>query len=156
MSLVENIINQITSNGINGTSNLQNFDLNDDTFAKLLNKQLEQNETISTDNFLGQIGMPAGFVIESIDGTDFSEMAKDQAEIIGESKLLGESQPTEPIQFKTVDTEDYFTTLIKSNTEASKNYMNFAKKQATNAYDIFQKSYVNDMKDFVKDIASMI
>jgi hypothetical protein len=32
--------------------------------------------------------------------------------------------------------------------------MNFAKKQASNAYDVFRRTYVTDMQDFVEDITA--
>ena len=155
MSLVENIINQISTQGVGGVSNLQGLDLNDDTFSKILDKKMETSNEVSAVNSLGQLGMPAGFVIEPANGVEFSDTAKDQAEIIAENKLLGESF-AEPIQFKTIDMDDYFTSLIKNSSEASPDFMNFARKQATTAYDVFKKSFVTDMKEFVQDLTSMI
>ena len=89
MSLVENLINQISTQGLNGiTSPLGGVDLNDDTFSKLLDKQLNSlQDTNPQSNFIGNFGIPAGLVIEPIDGTDFAEIAQDQMEIIGETKL---------------------------------------------------------------------
>ena len=40
MSLVENLINQISTQGLGGISKPLSFDLNDDTFANLLEKQM--------------------------------------------------------------------------------------------------------------------
>ena len=34
--------------------------------------------------------------------------------------------------------------------------MNFAKKNATNAYNVFSKNFITDMQDFVEDIASTL
>jgi len=155
MSLVENIISQISTQGLNGTSGIQNFDLSDNTFSKLLDKQMEVPTTSSLDNSLGQLGIPAGMFIESFDGSDFSDLAKDQLEIIGETKLTNEFT-NEPIQFKDIDMDDYFSKLIKTNTNSTSDFMNFAKRQATNAYDVFGKNFVVDIKDFVNDIASNV
>ena len=40
MSLVENLINQITTQGLGGITKPLGFDMNDDTFANLLEKQM--------------------------------------------------------------------------------------------------------------------
>ena len=57
MSLVENLINQISTSGLNGiTSPLGNFDLSDDTFSKLLDKQLNSVQENTPSNFVGNFG----------------------------------------------------------------------------------------------------
>ena len=82
MSLVENLINQISTQGLGGITKPIGYDSSDDTFSKLLEKQLiSANETL-TNNFIGNMGIPAGLMIEPIDGIDFSEIAKDQLEIL--------------------------------------------------------------------------
>ena len=155
MSLVENLINQISTNGLGGITRPQNFDLEDDTFAKLLEKQMSNTEKyIDQSNSLGGMGIPAGLVIESYDATNFSEKVQDQMEISG-IKNQQETTLVEPIEIKDVDMRDYFSTLLSSSNENS-NFMNFAKKQATNAYGIFKNSYVTDIKEFAQDLASMI
>ena len=74
MSLVENLINQISTKGLDGiVSPLGNIDLNDDTFSKLLDKQLNSINNDSQNNFVGIMGAPAGLIIEPIEGTDFAE-----------------------------------------------------------------------------------
>ncbi len=157
MSLVENLINQISTNGLNGITNpLGNFDLNDDTFAKLLDKQLNSINNDTPSNFVGNFGMPAGLVIEPIDGTEFAETVQDQMEIIGENKLSREEYINQPIEFKDIDMGDYFSNLLKTGTNNNSNFMNFAKKNATNAYNVFSKNFVADMQDFVEDIASTL
>lgn len=155
MSLVENLINQISTNGLGGITRPQNFDLEDDTFAKLLEKQMSNAEKyIDQSNSLGEIGMPAGLVIEPYDATNFSEKVQDQMETAG-IKNQQETTLVEPIEIKDVDMRDYFSTLLSSSNENS-DFMNFAKRQATNAYSIFKNSYVTDIKEFAQDLASMI
>ena len=156
MSLVENLISQITSNGLSGITRPDSFDLNDDTFAKLLEKQLDSANNIKPTNTIGEMGAPAGFMIEPLEGTDFAEAVQDQMEIIGENKLSREEYINQPIEFKDIDLGDYFSNLLKTETEQSKNFMNFAKKHASNAYNVFSKSFVADMQDFVEDIAAAI
>lgn len=157
MSLVENLINQISTNGLNGiTSPLGNIDLNDDTFSKLLDKQLNSIQENTPSNFVGNFGMPAGLIIEPIDGIEHAEMAQDQMEIIGENKLSKEEYINQPIEFKDIDMGDYFSNLLKTSSENNTGFMNFAKKNATNAYNVFSKNFITDMQDFVEDIASTL
>ena len=137
MSLVENLINQISTTGLNGTTNpLGSIDLNDDTFAKLLDKQLNSINNDTPSNFVGTMGAPAGLVIEPVDGVNFAETVQDQMEIIGENKLSKQEYINQPIEFKDVDMGDYFSNLLKTQAQTNSDFMNFAKKNATNAYTI--------------------
>ena len=154
MSLVENLINQIATKELGGITKPQGFNLDDDTFAKLLEKQLGQTQESEQPNLYGNFGVPAGLVIESFDGVGFSETAQDQLEAIGEVNLTNESLLNQPIEIKDLDMGDYFSNLLK--TSGDNNFMNFAKKQATNIYNVSAKSFVSDLSDFVEDITSSI
>ena len=155
MSLVENLINQISTNGLGGITSPQNFDLEDDTFAKLLEKQMAKAEdTLNPMNSLGEFGIPAGLIIEPYDQTNFSETVQDQMETVN-FKTTQETVMVEPIEIKDIDMKDYFSTLLSSSNENS-DFMNFAKKQASSAYGAFKGSYITDIKEFAQDIASMI
>ena len=157
MSLVENLINQISTQGLSGITNpLGGFDLEDDTFSKLLDKQLNSVQNTTQNNFEGNFGMPAGLVIEPMEGVDFAETVQDQMEIIGENKLSREEYINQPIEFKDIDMGDYFSNLLKTTTNNNSDFMNFARKNATNAYNVFSKNFVADMHDFVEDIASAL
>ena len=157
MSLVENLINQISTTGLNGTTNpLGSIDLNDDTFAKLLDKQLNSINNDTPSNFVGTMGAPAGLVIEPVDGVNFAETAQDQMEIIGENKLSKQEYINQPIEFKDVDMGDYFSNLLKTQAQTNSDFMNFAKKNATNAYNVFSKNFIADMHDFVEDITAAL
>ena len=48
MSLVENLINQISTQGLSGITKPLGFDIEDDTFAKLLEKQMNSTNEITT------------------------------------------------------------------------------------------------------------
>ena len=152
MSLVENIINQITTAG--GITKPQGFDLGDDTFAKVLEKASGANTVGMQDNLMGEMGSPAGLQIEPLEGVEHAEAAQDQIEAVGETKLVNEV--TEPIEIKDMNVGDYFSSLLKSDADNNSGLMDFAKKHATNAYDIFGRSYVTDVKELADDIASMI
>ena len=152
MSLVENLINQISTQGLGGITKPLGFDMEDDTFAKLLDKQLNSNQQTAPTNSIGEMGMPAGLFIEPIEGTDFAETVQDQMEIIGENKLSRDEYINQPIEFKDIDMGDYFSNLLKTNTEESANFMNFARKQATNFYGFQAKNLILDTKEFVEDV----
>lgn len=156
MSLVENLINQISTGELGGISKPQGFDLSDDTFAKLLEKQLNSGNEIQETNLLGQMGAPAGFIIEPFDAIEFSSTAQDQMEILGETKLNNEPQPIEPFEMKDMDFSDYFSSLLKSSSNDNSDFMNFAKRNASQAYNVFSRGYVADIADFVEDIASVL
>ena len=156
MSLVENLINQIATQGMGAITRPTGFDMDDDTFAKLLDKQLNSTAEINPNSSLGNMGAPAGLLIDPIDGVDFAEAAQDQMETIGENKLSRDEYIHQPIEFKDIDMGDYFSNLLKTNVDSGSDFLNFAKKQATSAYNVFSKGYVFDMHDFVQDITSMI
>lgn len=157
MSLVENLINQISTKGLDGiVSPLGNIDLNDDTFSKLLDKQLNSINNDSQNNFVGIMGAPAGLIIEPIEGTDFAEKVQDQMEIIGENKLSRDEYINQPVEFKDIDLGDHFSKLLKYSSHSNSDFMNFARKNATNAYNVFSRGFVADMQDFVEDIAATL
>ena len=152
MSLVENLVNQIATQGLGGITKPMGFDLEDDTFAKLLEKQLNSNQHKTPTNSVGEMGMPAGLIIEPIEGIDFAETVQDQMEIIGETKLSREEYINQPIEFKELDVSDYFSNLLKTNSGEAKNFMNFAKKQATNYYSFQAKNLIMDTNEFIEDV----
>ena len=134
MSLVENLINQISTKGLGSITSPQGFDLEDDTFSKLLDKSMANSQQLpSVSNFVGEIGMPAGLIIEPLDGTDFANTVQDQMEILGQ-KIPNEPISTEPFEMKDISIGDYFSSLLKAETNENSDFMNFAKKQAANFY----------------------
>ena len=158
MSLVENLINQISTQGLGGITKPLGFDMNDDRFANLLEKQMNMTSEITTTNSVGQMGAPAGLIIEPLnatDGIEHAEKVQDQMEALGEN-LFKETGVNSTIEIKDMDFGDYFSNLLKTPSDNNSQFMNFAKKQASNAYDIFSREYVFDMQDFVKDVTSMI
>lgn len=156
MSLVENLINQISTQGLSGIAKPTGYNLDDDTFSKLLDKQLASSQDAAPNNFVGSFGMPAGLNIEPLEGTDFAEKVQDQMEIIGDNKLSRDEYINQPIEFKDIDLGDHFSKLLNFSTNANSDFMNFARKNATNAYNVFSKNFVTDMQDFVEDVASNI
>ncbi|MCM1073398.1 MAG: hypothetical protein NC334_06300, partial [Bacteroides sp.] len=119
MSMLENIVGQITSAASGGLTKPQGFDLNDDTFAKLLMKASEIQPIEEQNNMFSNLGAPAGFEIEPLDAV----------------------QQTQNIEFNPDDieikdlkiSENYFSNLLNDNSNA----MNLAKRHAANAYNLF-------------------
>ena len=119
---------------------------------KLLEKQMNSTQELNSNNFVGSMGDPAGLVIEPLDGVDFSETVQDQMEVIGENKLSRDEYINQPIEFKDIDMGDYFSNLLKTDSGKNSDFMNFAKKNATNAYNVFTKNLVINASEFVEDI----
>ena len=152
MSLVENLINQISTQGLGGITSPHSYNLNDDTFSKLLEKQLNSTNDMLTNNFVGNMGMPAGLMIEPIESADFAEKVQDQLEVIGENNLSKDEYINQPIEFKEINMDDYFSNLLKTSTDNQSDFMNFARKNATNHYQVFSKNFVFDTRDFIQDV----
>ena len=127
MSLVENLINQITTQGLGGITKPQGFDLEDDTFSKLLEKGLSAyNDEIQPTNTIGHMGAPAGLLIEPLEGTEFAETVQDQMEIVGDNRFERQPISTDPIEIKDLDMSDFFSNLIKTSINENTDFMNFA------------------------------
>lgn len=143
MSLTENIINQISTNGLGGITKPQGFDLNDSTFENLLKKAIENGSVLNDKlQMLGDLGQPSGMIIEPFEDSM-------TVKPIGQENFANK----EPIQIKDVDTgNDYFSSLLKEAPNEHKSIMNVAKKYAASAYNTFGKNLVEDLTDFAKDI----
>lgn len=135
MSIVENLINQITEQSTGGIIKPQGFDMNDDTFEKLLQKSMgDIGQNIQTEN-IPQLGAPAGFIIEPFDSP----------QSISEVKPIN----TEEIQIKDIDMSDFITNVIRTQDDENKGIFDLAKKHAANAYNTFAGKYVADLRDFI-------
>lgn len=138
MSILENIVSQITSSATGGITKPQGFDLNDDTFAKLLMKASEVSPAEEQNNLFSNLGAPAGFEIEPFDSEPVQNI---------------EFNPAQDIEIKDLKiSENYFSALLNENSDA----MNLAKRQAANAYNIFGKGFVDTLGEFVDDAAAII
>lgn len=147
MSLVENLVNQISTKGLGGITKPQGFDLNDSTFENLLQKAIaNQSEINNTLQILGNFGQPSGMIIEPFDKTA-------AVEPIGQENTI----PNEPVQIKEVDLgNDYFAELLKKSPKEHMDIMNVAKKYAATAYNTFGKPLIENLGDLAKDVTSMI
>lgn len=153
MSMIENLVNQISTKELDGITKPSGFNMDDDTFAKLLEKQMNSAEESSPINSLGSFGAPAGLLIEPLEGVDSSETVQDQMEISGE-KISREEYLSQPIEFKDIDMGDYFSNLLKSDMNGNSEFFNFAKKQATNFYNHQSKNLVMNATEFLQDALS--
>ena len=63
------------------------------------------------------------------------------------------SKCIQPIEFKDLNIEDHFSKLLKLNlNNQNSDFMNFAKRQATNFYGIQARNLVLDTAEFVQDV----
>ena len=163
MSLISNAISGI-GNNLGGIKATPDFNLDDSTFADLLEKQLLNKIDSQENNTITGLGMPAGFQIENLDGTEFSETAQDQMEAIGEKINIKENNISNPFDMDHNgdvtghEAISFFSSLLNSDTKgnnARSELFDFAKKQAANFYNTYSKSFVTDLKDFVEDIKSI-
>lgn len=138
MSMVENFISQISGVNLGGITNPQGINLDDDTFSKLLEKSMQSSDSNGTSSvLLGQLGMPAGFEIQELDLPQ---------------NLVNDVNSTQKVEIKDLDMgENYFSSLAHDNI----NVMNLAKKQATNAYNMFSKGFVDSLNTLVEDVNSI-
>ena len=142
MSLVENIVGQISTKGLGGITSPQGFDMSDDTFEKILGgKMINGAENPDNNDKMVYFGAPAGLVIEPIDAPQTTK----------EVKPIN----TEEVQIKDIDLTDFFTNVIKNNSEDDKGILDLAKKHAVNAYNTFAGKYVTDLKDLISDTLAM-
>ena len=155
MSLIEHLVNQISTNELGGITKPSGFDMNDDTFSKLLEKELNAKAESIQENIIGNLGVPAGFFIEPFEGVEFSQNVQDQLEAISEKKVTNEL-PVEPFEMKELDLGDFFSNMLKTSTNSNNDFMNFARKKATNSYENFGRNFVTDLAEFVDDVKSLI
>ena len=159
-SIVSNLIEQISSSSVGGLNQTQKFDLEDMTFAKLLEKQgLKLQEADSSNAITGQIGMPAGFQIESIDGSDINIDTPDDSNKIDQRNIITDISEldTNPNNIKSSGSENFFSSLFNGDAkDTASEVFNFALKHAANIYGQNGKSVVNNLKDFITDVAGMV
>lgn len=135
MSILENIVSQITSTATGGLTKPQGFDLTDDTFAKLLMKASEVSPAEEQNNMFANLGAPAGFEIEPLDS-----VSKEQTSAISQQDFT-------PIEIKDLKiSENYFANLLNDNSNA----MNMAKKHAAGAYNVYGKGFVDTLGELFK------
>jgi len=143
MSLVENLVSQISKNELGGITKPQGFNLDDSTFENLLQKALNQDSVLNDKlQILGNIGQPSGLIIEPLNGTT------EVNEITPIEKVNPSQEASEHLEIKDVDIgNDYFAKLLKEDPQDHKNLMNVAKKYAASAYNILGKNFVENLAD---------
>ncbi|MCQ2739703.1 MAG: hypothetical protein MJ237_05690 [bacterium] len=144
MSLMENIIGHIATQGLSGITKPQGFDLDDDTFSSILDKAMNvpQSGILKTQSVAG-FGIPSGMIIEPFDGVSSIETSKGIAGV------------SEPFEIKDVELEhDYFSNIIKTSDYEHSDIINLTQKQATRAYNSFGKKLIDDLECFVEDLTT--
>ncbi len=164
MSLISNAISGI-GNNLGGIKATPDFNLDDSTFADLLEKQLQNKIDSQENSTITGLGMPAGFQIENLDGSEFSETAQDQMEAIGEKINIEENNISNPFDMDNNgdvtghEAISFFSSLLNNDTKgdnARSELFDFAKKQAAEFYNKYSKTVVNNLNEFATDIKSII
>lgn len=140
MSLVENLVSQISANGINGVTKPQGFDLSDTAFEDLFQKKLDgiTDAGLNKSNFIGNMGAPAGFIIEP-----YNSVENANNNMIGQANEINE-----PITIKDIDLgSDYFSDLLKNEPDKHTKVMDLAKKVAAAAYNTFGRDFIESIGD---------
>lgn len=145
MSLVSNFIGAIPANFNSQGESQQNYDLGDNTFSNLLEKQIRTQNDIQNNLFSSigvQTGIGDGINIQDLISTvnNSQDIASQYTEI--KDRMLGS---TEMIA--------YLTKPFDTNTSAENNHglINFAKKQAANFYNKCASNVITDLTEFVED-----
>lgn len=174
-----NQLNELTQGLQVGGS--QQFNLDDNTFANLLNSKLDGLASGGIETYtqlLGPLGVPAGlniegltdpFKVNAIDSSSLSELSLNQSEAAGEDEnilKLGLNK-TEDIleqlgakQGKTIDVTELFQ--LKNSQDSVKNaaaqdklaggFGHFMQKQAANLYGTMGKAIVHNLSDILSAI----
>ena len=80
MSLVSNIVNNITKVGEQGLGIIAGSNVNDTTFANILDKEMMKGITDGAANIIDSLGMPAGFAFEQLNVDDLITTPIEKAE----------------------------------------------------------------------------
>lgn len=161
MDLVSNYIGELSAaqfghkkEGVNS-----NFDLNDDTFANILEKQMNNsvNKIENNMNQIGNLGTPAGIDIGDFDGISpvfETNKVQDRAGI-NATENSGFNFFNNLKDFTTSDVITFFPSLFDSKPTLTQTQSNglfdFERKFAANSYGKYARNIVTDLQEFVTD-----
>ena len=153
MDLVSNYVGELSAAQFGGNQNgvATNLDFDDDTFANLLEKQLNnQIDSTNTINTIGNLGMPSGLDICDVYGNSVSfEQGADNI------KHIGFNMSSDAKKFSVSEILAFFPSLFESKPSLTENTTNglfdFERKTAANQYSKYAKNVVTDISEFVSD-----
>lgn len=148
MSIVDNIQNQILIKDLSSGTKPNGLGMNNDAFADFLEKAMATMNVQNQDEPQSlSLGIPSGMIIEPLEGT----------EPIQNIEPIEQIYDNEPFKIQDIDMgNDYFTDLLKNSPREHSGIMHYAQKQAANTYNSFGKLPIDNMKDFVGDVMSML
>lgn len=165
MDLVSNFVGSISPNmfGGNNQSVTSNVDLQDKTFADMLeeqiNKEMEQDKT----GFADRLGLPGGIYIGDFDGLRPSFDLK--AETAEQIKPVNEFENADFLNYKDIkdmsssEVLTFFKSIFDNKpsiTDTSNSSLfEFERKTAANQYNKYSKSVVTDLSEFVSDALNL-
>lgn len=152
MNLVSNFAGLISPNmfGENSQSLKPSIDINDRTFADMLEKQLQNEIEQNKPNFVEMLGLPTGLDISNFEN---QQMNLDSINKIQETANAGlDNTPKNP---STSEILTFFSSLFENKptlTDTSRNGLfDFERKTAANSYDKYARNIVTNLGEFVSD-----
>ncbi len=158
MDLVSNYIGELSSlkSGKKEGGIDSNLDLNDSTFANMLEKQLNKIEDNSNNvEQIGNLGIPAGINIGDFDGNVPQFGIDNGVKPINETESSALKRFDNPKEFSTSEILTFFPSLFDSKpslTETQNNGLfDFERKLAATSYGQYARNIVTDLTEFVTD-----
>lgn len=157
MDLVSNLANTMLSKAIEGGSQeaTSQVDLNDKTFANMLDKQLNNQLAQNGQNFIDNLGIP------SISGIDIGDFDGHSSNNLSAIKPVDNYEATQHAKFnsgKDFSMEEVltlFNPIFESKPTmadtANNGLFDFERKSAASQYSRYAKNIVMDLGEFVSD-----
>ncbi|MBQ7126390.1 hypothetical protein IJO12_04820 [bacterium] len=148
MSIVDNIQNQILIKDLSNGTKPNGLGMNTDAFADFLEKAMATMNVQNPDEPQAiSLGIPSGLIIEPLEGTEPIQDIEYPEQIYNE----------EPFKIQDIEIgKDYFTDLLKNSSKEHSEFLHYAQKQASNAYSSFRTLPIDNMKDFIGDVMTMV
>ena len=158
MDLVSNLANTVLSKAMEGASqeNTAQFDLNDNTFSNLLDKQLNNQLEQNGKNFIDNLGIPSisGINLSEFDGHNFGQQS-DLVKPVSEFDNAQSEKFNSGKDFSMEEVLTLFNPLFESKPTMAETTNNglfdFERKTAANLYNRYAKNIVTDLSEFVSD-----
>ncbi len=157
MDLVSNLASTMLSKAIEGnsTETTSQVDLNDKTFANLLDKQLNNNLEQNGQNFINTLGIPSisGLDLGDLDGHKINELTEVKPVDSFDKNMFNKYNSGKDFSMEEVLTlfNPVFETKPTMADTANSGLFDFERKTAANQYSKYAKNIVTNLSEFVSD-----
>ena len=152
MNLVSNFAGLISPNmfGESSQSLKPSMDINDRTFADMLEQQLQKEIEQNKPNFVEMLGLPTGLDISNFENQQMSLDNVNKIQEVGGTGM--DSTPKNP---STSEVLTFFSSLFENKptlTDTSRSGLfEFERRVAANSYDKYARNIVTNLGEFVSD-----